>query len=91
MEIIHLLEILSACFQFFEYCKLKLNEKYLNSCDVKGYVRRKLKYIIDKITKAKAFPEISSESGFIFLRYLLFLVFILLLGDKILEENGVRV
>ena len=50
-----------AAFSFFTI--LKFHEKYLNSCESKEYVRRKLKYIPIYLNKAKAFLETFSESG----------------------------
>ena len=41
--------------------------------------------------KIEAFRETFTESGFKFLKFLRFRVFILLLGVKMLEENGIRV
>ena len=68
---------------------LKLHdEKYLNTCEGKEYVRRKLNCICIYPSKAKPFIEGFSETGFKFLNTLC-LIFIFLLDKKMLEENGV--
>ena len=64
------------------------DEKYLNSCEGKEYATRKLNLLYIYSSKAKAFIERFSESGFKFLKSLC-LIFVFLLGKKMLEENGV--
>ena len=76
---------------------MKLHEKYLNSSEGKEYIATSHLYMaISTLVafKAKAFLESLSESDFKFLKslYILqFLMFIFLLGKKMLEEKGIRV
>ena len=60
---------------------LKINEKNLNSCE--GKKKEKAEMFI-YFTMAKAFLETFSESE-------QFVIIVLLLGEKMLEENGIRV
>ena len=60
---------------------LKINEKNLNSSD--GKKKEKAEMFI-YFTKAKAFLETFSESE-------QFVIIVLLLGEKMLEDNGIRV
>ena len=72
---------------FLVFLKLH-DEKYLNSCEDKEYATRKLNCIYVYSSKAKAFIESFSESGFKFLKSLC-LIFVFLLDKKMLEENGI--
>ena len=74
-----------ACFRFLTILKLR-DEKCLNFCEGKEYARRKLNCIYIYSSKAKAFIESFSESGFKFLKsYIMFNFYI-----SVRQENAER-